>query len=74
MTDILQSINECLKNCEEITSIVGTNIYPMFIPQYEKVPAVVYYPVSTTYDTALTKDTGFVVMIVQFDCHEKSFK
>lgn len=74
MIDILQAINECLRNCAEVHEIVGDNIYPMFIPQYAKVPAVVYYPVSSRYDTALQKDTGFVITTVQFDCHDKSFK
>lgn len=74
MTDILQAITQALRESKEITDIVGEDIYPMFIPQYAKVPAVVYYPVSSAYDSALTKDTGFVVSIVQFDCHDKSFK
>lgn len=74
MTDILVAINNCLRNCPEVTNIVGDNIYPMFIPQYSKIPAVVFYPVSASYDSALTKDTGYVVATVQFDCHDKVFK
>lgn len=72
--DFLQSINEYLNSNAELKKIVGDNIYPMFIPQYDKIPALVYYPVSASYDSALQKDTGFERIIVQFDCHEKTFK
>ena len=72
--DFLQSINEYLNSNAELKKIVGDNIYPMFIPQYDKLPALVYYPVSASYDSALQKDTGFERIIVQFDCHEKTFK
>ena len=72
--DFLQSINEYLNSNAELKKIVGDNIYPMFIPQYDKIPALVYYPVSASYDSALQQDTGFERIIVQFDCHEKTFK
>ena len=72
--DFLQSLYEYLDNNLDLKNIVGKNIYPMFIPQYDKIPALVYYPVSATYDSALQKDTGFQRVIVQFDCHETTFK
>lgn len=72
--DFLQSLFEFMNSNQELKQIVGDNIYPMFIPQYDKIPALVYYPVSASYDSALQKDTGFSRVIVQFDCHEKTFK
>lgn len=74
MKDFLQSLYEYLTSNKELKQIVGENIFPMYIPQYDKIPALVYYPVSTNYDSALEKDTGFTRTIVQFDCHEKTFK
>ena len=72
--DFLQSLYEYLSKNTDLNKIVGENIYPMFIPQYDKIPALVYYPVSASYDSALQKDTGFQRIIVQFDCHETTFK
>lgn len=72
--DFLQSLYEYLASNKELKAIVGENIFPMYIPQYDKIPALVYYPVSANYDSALEKDTGFKRVIVQFDCHEKTFK
>ena len=72
--DFLQSLFEYLSANSELKNIVGTNIYPMYIPQYDKVPAIVYYPVSTNYDTEFGKDTGFMRVVIQIDCHEKTFK
>lgn len=72
--DFLQSLFEYLSSNTELKKIVGSNIYPMYIPQYDKIPAVVYYPVSTNYDTEFEKDTGFMRVIIQFDCHETTFK
>ena len=72
--DFLQSIFEYLSNNAELKKIVGDNIFPMYIPQYDKIPAIVYYPVSVSYDTELGRDSGFQKVIVQIDCHEKTFK
>lgn len=72
--DFLQSLYEYLASSKELKQIVGENIFPMFIPQYDKIPALVYYPVSANYDSALQKDTGFMRIIIQFDCHDKTFK
>ncbi len=71
--DIYQAIYEYLKASTELKTIVGANIYPMFIPQYDKIPAVVYAPIQTSYDTALIADTGFARTTVQFSCHESTF-
>jgi len=72
--DFLQCLYEHLTNSQELTAVVGQNIFPLFIPQNEQIPALIYYPISTNYDTALQKDTGFVRTIIQFDCHDKTFK
>lgn len=72
--DFLVSLNEFLKSQQILTDIVGDNIYPLFIPQYDKIPAITYYPVSTKYHSELGNDNNFVRMIIQFDCHEKTFK
>ena len=68
--DFLQSIFEYLSNNAELKKIVGDNIFPMYIPQYDKIPAIV----SVSYDTELGRDSGFQKVIVQIDCHEKTFK
>lgn len=72
--DFLQSLFEYLSSNKELNKIVGDNIFPMFIPQYDKIPALVYYPVSIIYDTEFEKDSDFVKITIQFDCHEKTFK
>lgn len=72
--DFLQSLYEFLMANQNLRQIVGDKIYPMFIPQYDKIPAIVYYPVSANYDSALQRDTGFQRVIIQIDCHELTFK
>ena len=72
--DFLQSIFEYLSSSKELKAIVGDNIFPMYIPQYDKIPAIVYHPVSVAYDSELGRDSGFQKAIVQFDCHETTFK
>ena len=72
--DFLQALYTYMSSKTELTNIVGSKIYPMFIPQKQTIPAITYYPVSTTYGSELCKDNGFVRCIVQFDCHEKNFK
>lgn len=72
--DFLESLYKYMSKQRQLTNIVGTNIFPLFIPQYDKIPAVTYYPVSTNYGSELGRDNGFVRTIIQFDCHDKTFK
>lgn len=74
MIDFLECLNKYMKSNQQLTDIVGGNIYPLFIPQYDKIPAVTYYPVSNIYGSELGRDNGFVRTTVQFDCHDKTFK
>ena len=72
--DFLECLYKYMSKQTNLTSIVGTNIFPLFIPQYDKIPAVTYYPVSNVYDTEFGNDTNFIKSIIQFDCHDKTFK
>ena len=72
--DFLQAIYSHLTKQKDITKIVDNKIYPMFIPQKESIPAITYYPVSTIYNSELGKDNKLVRCIVQFDCHDRTFK
>jgi hypothetical protein len=74
MKDICQAVFEQLCSDENITNLVGKRIYPEVMPEDAPLPAIVYSPVSATYDSALQGDTGFVRQTMQFVCHDSTYK
>ena len=71
--DFFECLTSYLLSNRTISKAVGDRVYPQILPQEPKLPAVVYTPISTIYDDALQRHTGFVKQIVQFTIHDTTF-
>ena len=72
--DISEALYKYLTSNEEITSLVGTKIYPMQLPQNVTLPAITYTLVLANYDSALQGDTGYTRQTIQLVTHAKTYK
>ncbi len=52
----------------DITAIVSTRIYPMFLPQDCPLPAITYFRVSTIRESSMHTDPGIATARIQVSC------
>lgn len=55
-----------------ITGLVGSRVYPLFRPQDDPLPAMVYQRLSTTPENALSGFSGLDLVRIQFSCYAKT--
>ena len=66
------AIVTALKNNSTITDIVEDRIYPLFRPQSDPLPALVYQRVSTVPENSLDGFSGLDAVRLQFSCYAKT--
>jgi hypothetical protein len=66
--DIVNALN----NNSAITDLVDGRIYPLYRPQSDPLPALVYQRVSTTPENALQGFSGLDAVRLQFSCYAKT--
>jgi len=74
--NIEKAIVSILSNASAVTDIVGTHIFPIFIPQPAKdnLPAVTYQQISGPRNHVMSGPTGLVSARFQINCWSKTYK
>lgn len=73
---IEKAIVSILSNAAAVTGIVGSNIFPIFVPQPAKdnLPAITYRQISGPRDHVMSGPTGLVSARFQINCWNKTYK
>jgi len=71
--DFFECLVEYLLSINDLQEVIGNKLYPNILPQESSLPAIVYTPISASYDESLQGSTGFVRQVVQFSIHDTTF-
>lgn len=74
--NIEKAIVSILSNASAVTGIVGSRIFPLFVPQPAKdnLPAITYQQISGPRDHVMSGPTGLVNARFQINCWSKTYK
>lgn len=72
---IEKAIVSILSNAAAVTGIVGSHIFPIFVPQQakDKLPAITYQQISAPRDHVMSGPTGLVNARFQISCWSKTY-
>jgi len=69
---IEQDIVTALEADSTLSGIIGGRVYPLFRPQTDPLPALVYQRVSTVPTNSITGFSGLDAVRIQFSCYAKT--
>jgi len=71
---IEKAVRELLLSVEEVTDLVGTRVYPSFLPQETTLPAIVYRKISIAREGSHAGHSGLDHPRFQFSCIAESYR
>lgn len=71
--DFFEHLHKFMTGNVKLKDVFANRIYPVNMPQKPTYPAVVYFPINTSYDKNLIAESGYVRQKVQFSVYDKTF-